>query len=538
MSTGPAEVAFEATGPCAFLDYFRVPYRVVGVEGPRPAPVLRDAGALWPVPATGAHLSWSRPDGRPGHECVTGCFTVGRMRLAGTVLRDDVVARELGAGRGTWYPAEPLQDTRGTRVASVWRDRRDGSVLLPFDPGQVMTTLWSERYRRGSGFAARARAERLLVRGYYRVRPVLPRGLQLALRRAFSRAQGRAEFPRWPIEDGLSDLYEWLFALLGALGGGPVPWLGLWPDGREWALVLTHDVETAAGLRRREALRAPERELGLRSSWNLVAERYDVGDDVVAALRDEGCEIGVHGLRHDGRDLGSRRQLRRRLPAMRRAADRWGAVGFRSPATQRVWEWMPGLGFDYDSSTPDTDPFEPQPGGCATVLPFFNDDLVELPITLPQDHTLFCVLDHQDGGLWLDKARHIRHRGGMALALTHPDYVADGRVERAYRALLAEFAADPTVWHALPREVAGWWRERAASGLRRSGAGWEVIGPAAARGRARFGGATNGFGGPTNGLGDTENGFDDTANAMLSRPMTTRTPGRPCAPSRPRPATS
>ena len=83
---------------------------------------------------------------------------------------------------------------------------------------------------------------------------------------------------------------------------------------------------------------------------------------------------------------------------------------------------MPLLGFDYDSSYPDTDPYEPQPGGCCSWLPFFNGDLVELPITLPQDHTLFEILGASTSALWLDKARFLRDRGGMALMITHPDY--------------------------------------------------------------------------------------------------------------------
>ena len=51
---------------------------------------------------------------------------------------------------------------------------------------------------------------------------------------------------------------------------------------------------------------------------------------------------------------------------MRAYAERWEAVGFRSPATHRDWELMPLLGVDYDSSSPDTDPFEPKSGGCCT----------------------------------------------------------------------------------------------------------------------------------------------------------------------------
>ena len=133
-----------------------------------------------------------------------------------------------------------------------------------------------------------------------------------------------------------------------------MPFIGEWPDGRSWALVLTHDVETDAGYRSLGLLREPERQLGYRSSWNFVPLRYKVAEETVSKLREEGCEVGVHGLLHDGHDLGSRRLLAKRLPAMREYADRWQAVGFRSPATQRKWEWMPALGFDYDSSYSDT----------------------------------------------------------------------------------------------------------------------------------------------------------------------------------------
>jgi len=265
-----------------------------------------------------------------------------------------------------------------------------------------------------------------------------------------------------------------------------VPWLSLWPDGRTWAFVLTHDVETDRGCQDLELLRGPERMLGYVSSWNFVPERYQVDPEQLAQLRAEGCEIGVHGLRHDGRDLGSARLLARRGPRMREHARRWGAVGFRSPATQRRWEWMPRLGFEYDSSYPDTDPYEPQGGGCCSLLPFFNDDLVELPITLPQDHTLFTILNQDDGQLWLTKAQQVRERGGLVLALAHPDYAHDERLAGAWRQLLERFHGDPTMWHALPRDVARWWRDRAGSTLTAGEDGWRVQGPAAGSGRVRY----------------------------------------------------
>jgi hypothetical protein len=225
---------------------------------------------------------------------------------------------------------------------------------------------------------------------------------------------------------------------------------------------------------------------GYRSSWNFVARRYAVEDERVRELAESGFEVGVHGLFHDGRDLESARMLDQRRPAMRSCADRWQAVGFRSPSTLRAWELMSRLGFDYDSSYPDTDPYEPQPGGCCTWLPYLNHGTVELPITLTQDHTLFRILQHRDERVWLEKADYLRGQGGMVLALTHPDYLNDDVVFRAYRNFLREFEGDQTGWHALPRDVSSWWRRRAASSLEFRNGEWHVVGPAADEGAVSF----------------------------------------------------
>ena len=147
---------------------------------------------------------------------------------------------------------------------------------------------------------------------------------------------------------------------------------------------------------------------------------------------------------------------------------------------------MAQLGFDYDSTYFDTSPYEPQPGGCCTWLPYMIEDLVELPITLPQDHTLFEILGELDENLWLDKARFLRSRGGMVLALTHPDYARNERLVRAYTHLLDEFADDHSAWKALPREVSGWWRSRSASELERNNGGWRIVGPASDVGAVEF----------------------------------------------------
>ena len=362
---------------------------------------------------------------------------------------------ELAWQRPRWLTVEGVPVYARATGGGIVRTER--GIRLPFDPDEAVHNLRSEAY-------VRAGARAVARRAYYRVRPLLPREVQLAARRAFTRLQSRSAFPHWPVETALHDLVELVAELAEEAAGRPLPRTPVWPDGRSWAFVLTHDVETADGIGRIEQVRRLEERFGFRSSWNLVPERYDVDDALVADLVAGGHEIGVHGLRHDGRDLASARMLRLRLPAMRAAAERWNAVGFRAPATQRRWSLMPTLGFEYDSSYPDTDPYEPQPGGCCSWLPFFNQDLVELPITVPQDHTVFDVLGHEDESIWIRKIDAVRKRGGMALVLTHPDYLRDGsKALYAYERLLARYATDRSAWHALPREVATWWRQRAAS---------------------------------------------------------------------------
>jgi hypothetical protein len=310
--------------------------------------------------------------------------------------------------------------------------------------------------------------------------------VQIRLRRSWASRTPEPTVPRWPLESGLHDLVAQVLSWAAEVAGQPVPWIAPWPDGATSCVVLTHDVETADGCDAVEALRAPERERGLRSAWNFVPERYPTPTALLEALRAEGCEIGVHGLKHDGHDLESRRTLERRRPRMQAAARAWGATGFRAPATQRAWDLMPALGFGHDSSYTDTDPYEPQPGGCCTWWPFLNRDLVELPITLPQDHTLFAILGHTDGALWVDKASELRRRGGMVLALSPPDY-AHGAALQAWTELLDSVADDQTAWQALPRDVAAWWRDRAASRLEPGADGWRVVGPAAERARVLHG---------------------------------------------------
>jgi hypothetical protein len=463
--TAPTRAAaLRASRTVHLLDYLRVPYDV--------DPDVGAARGLTSIDAGPARMCWPAfPAEEPA-----GAWRLAEISFFGRLLDDAAAERLLGPG---WARAEAVHGPDGTARAHVRRGP-DGSVFLPFDPDEAVDLIRSERYLSLTTSALASGSTQLARKLYYRVRPMLPRPVQIALRRGFTSVQHRSTVPRWPLETSLHDLLDLVLGLLGDAAGAPVPWIAPWPAGFTSALVLTHDVEQQAGYENIHLLRDIELEQGFRSSWNLVPRRYEVGDDVVASLTAGGFEVGVHGLYHDGRDLESERMLRRRLPEMRTWAERWGAVGFRSPATHRSFELMPLLGFDYDSSYPDTDPYEPVAGGCCSWLPFMNDALVELPITLPQDHTLYEILRVPAAEHWCAKADAVANRGGMALLITHPDYMLDaGRLDD-YRSFLMHMAARDEVWRALPRDVSAWWRRRSESSLVLHDEQWTVTGPAAA----------------------------------------------------------
>jgi peptidoglycan/xylan/chitin deacetylase (PgdA/CDA1 family) len=308
-----------------------------------------------------------------------------------------------------------------------------------------------------------------LLNPYYAVKPVLPRTAQLALRRVYARHQARRRFPGWPIEPLLVDQLKDRFrAELQATGEERVPFVNFWPERRRFAFILTHDVEGASGVENIPRVLEIERRHGMRSSWNFVADDYPIDAELFSTLREAGCEIGLHGLHHDGLLFASRTAFATQLPRIHRVMQEWGAVGFRSPATHRDRAWMPELGCLYDSSFPDTDPFEPQPGACCSIWPFFLGDLVELPITMPQDHTLFEILRETSIQRWVQKSDWVAHNHGLVNVLVHPDYLLNDRRLDLYEQLLVHLTELSGGWHALPREVAGWWCVRAS--LERGGA--------------------------------------------------------------------
>jgi len=293
---------------------------------------------------------------------------------------------------------------------------------------------------------------------YYHLKPVITRGLQIWLRRKVILRKRSACVDVWPI--------------LEKAGRPPDGWSG-WPEHKQFALVLTHDVDTSRGQERCRQLMEIEKKLGFRSAFNFVPERYQVLPELRRQLLDRGFEVGVHGLNHDGKLFASRKIFEKRVHKINRYLREWGAVGFRSPAMHHNLDWIGELQIEYDCSTFDTDPFEPQPDGVGTIFPFWVDGnssprgFVELPYTLAQDFTLFVLMEEDNPEVWQKKLDWIVEKGGMALLNTHPDYMNFNGDKLGIEEYPAEYYQrfleyinkkfNDLYWHVLPQELARFW---------------------------------------------------------------------------------
>jgi peptidoglycan/xylan/chitin deacetylase (PgdA/CDA1 family) len=358
-------------------------------------------------------------------------------------------------------PGDPLVEfaTEGAGSVAATLDS-DGLAHVPFDPHEAYETYVSERWM---GRSDHRRLSESQLNAFYRIKRLVPRGAQLSARRRLIRWQGLPTFPSWPLELGVANLARFYLGMLAAGASRPEqPFDWFWPDGATAAVTLSHDVESAEGLQLVLKLADIEEELGFRSSFNLGAW-YEPDYAILDELRARGFELGSHGLKHDRSLFVSREGFDERRPALRAVARGYGAVGFRSPATHRQFDWLEDLPFDYDGSIPHSDPFEPQPGGCCTLWPFFIGDVVEIPYTMPQDHTLFTLLGDRTPARWIDISRQIEEQHGLIHCVSHPDpgYLGDAEKAARYREFLAALAERP-LWRALPRDVSTWWRRRDA----------------------------------------------------------------------------
>ncbi|KAJ8135977.1 hypothetical protein OY671_010810, partial [Metschnikowia pulcherrima] len=125
--------------------------------------------------------------------------------------------------------------------------------------------------------------------------------------------------------------------------------------------------------------------------------------------------------------------------------------------------WLEEIDVSYDMSIPNGAHMEPQRGGCCTVFPYFIGRILELPLTMIQDYSLFRMLGQYSIDLWKSQIGHVMSAHGLISFIVSPDYILKMKPRVVYRELLnhlTELRSKAGVWVALPGEVNRWWRQR------------------------------------------------------------------------------
>ncbi len=348
-------------------------------------------------------------------------------------------------------------------------------TILPFNPDEVIDNLRLEKYPiAGSGGGGS------LVRTlYYLLRPLMPVKVRRVLQKRSLRGWSGIPFPRWPVETSVDDLLAALLARsMKARDLAETPFIWFWPKGFDSCLMMTHDVETADGRDFCGKLMDMVDGVGIKSSFQIVPEqRYDVPDSFLAEIRKRGFEINLHGLNHDGHLFSSKEEFLSRAPKIREYADRWGARGFRSPVLYHNVDWYPDLPFEYDMSIANVGHLDPQRGGCCTVMPYFIDNVLELPLTATQDYSLFNIIGTYSIDLWKEQIDRVISRNGLVSFIVHPDYVVEEANCKVFQELLDHIStirSEKKLWCALPGEINDWWRLRSRMKLEERGGQWVV----------------------------------------------------------------
>ena len=258
---------------------------------------------------------------------------------------------------------------------------------------------------------------------------------------------------------------------------GRIPRISFRRQGKKYAMSVTHDVETKHGLEEGSRyILEVERRLGLRSTWNLPSDRYLISQESLLLLTAAG-DVGAHDTRHDGRlVLASPEEMLERVSSCKEklaANGKTSVLGFRSPLLQHSNQLLVAIrkaGYVYDSSVPSYEPLSPtsfRPHGIGTVFPMELDGLVEVPVSLPQDHQLVKIqglTPRAAVGRLLEVSKWVARIGGVCVILVHPDYeFGTPEYQPEYEKLLSEFRNDPECDIMTLKEIAHWWRKRSSA---------------------------------------------------------------------------
>jgi len=238
-------------------------------------------------------------------------------------------------------------------------------------------------------------------------------------------------------------------------------------NGKEYACTLTHDIDTRNGLQKAMGVKKVEEKYDVPSAWYIPSKHYELNHEIVEELANYG-EVGAHDTRHDGKLAQLPKQkLVERLREAKQTLEKiinCSVEGFRAPLLQHNVEIIRALEevrYTYDTSIPTWEPKNPygmKPSGIGTVTSVKMGKIVEIPISLPQDHQMSNVLGltpKQTVEAWIKLKETIKDIGGICTVLMHPSYeLGDSKSLSTYEDLLNDFATDDDAWVTVPTGIA------------------------------------------------------------------------------------
>jgi hypothetical protein len=319
----------------------------------------------------------------------------------------------------------------------------------------------------------------------------MPISIRKHLQRTKLNGWRRLRFPQWPVDHTVDTILEHtLTVCMKAKGISSVPFIWFWPEGAQSCAMMTHDIETAAGADFCRELMALDDSFEIKSSFQFVPEKkYVVSNDLLEELRSHGFEVNIRDLNHDGNLFRDREEFLRRAVWINKYLRNFGSKGFRSAIMYRNADWLKAIEASYDMSFPNVAHLEPQSGGRCTVMPYFIDKIVELPLTTIQDYALLHILGESSINIWERQIELIRQKSGLISFIVHPDYLRGKREIGFYRTLLSHLCrlrTEEGLWIALPGEVDQWRRARNQMKLAFHTGKWRIEGEGSERARIAY----------------------------------------------------
>jgi hypothetical protein len=310
---------------------------------------------------------------------------------------------------------------------------------------------------------------------------MFPIVIRKQIQRSYLQRPNQNAFPHWPLDVTVDSIISSLMLMaIRASGQDSIPFIWFWPNSQSSCAVMTHDVESIKGRDFCSALMDMDDAYGIKASFQVIPEgRYPVPENFLDSIRQRGFEITVHDLNHDGHLYRNHAQFLKRAKKINAYIKQFQTEGFRAGALYRKQAWYQALDCSYDMSVPNTGRFDPQPGGCCTVMPYFVDNILEIPVTTTQDYTLFHILNDYSIDTWKRQTDQIMEMHGLMSFIVHPDYILQARARNCYESLihhLNHLRQTRGVWITTPAELNRWWRQRTSMTLVQVDGAWTIQG--------------------------------------------------------------